>query len=351
MKTKYLLILAFSLNASHVHAAKPKLQEPSGHRSVHAARTLERPNLPRSGSKPDAGLRGQNSAAMRQGFAAAKDLRGMNQVRNATPGTKGGAYGIGPKPQEKTSAPDLSLNGDRNSSSRTVGNPLDRSRDDGRGFTDLRGSSNRSRQGQQQDGGKDGRDPEHGNNVSPPADRHGNNTPSSGSEFVSTSRDTVGNSGSTTHTTTWHDKDTGEVIGQTVERKSPDGTLTRDGYEANGDRIFHEVTPPSRRHTDRNPEGSSTGGPVNGNGPSVLASSGLQSIDLLRQLAEGGNSNGGNQMTSGKISSSHVRPGDPNSPTSNGGPVRNRVAANRFGTISNPGTVTGGSATGGDRPD
>lgn len=125
-----------------------------------------------------------------------------------------------------------------------------------------------------------------------------------------------------------------------VEHNGQTDTDTKTVYNPDG----------SVRSCDRNPEGSSTGGPVNGKRGSLQEQLGLKPIDLLRQPTEEAQSGGTNRMTSGQLRHDQVRPTNGGETPMPGG-NRNRVSSNRFGNLTNPAPGFGESTASGNPKD
>ncbi|MBL9113835.1 MAG: hypothetical protein JNJ83_02435 [Verrucomicrobiaceae bacterium] len=372
MKTKSIILAAILTTVQTATAAKPtapavKLPQTSAMRSMRqplfnttksqfpaqkapaAFRSAPRVSAPSLPAKPPRNivpslsptprLNGNlNQPALRNGFDATKVIEGGNALRPMIPSSLGESFGMDFKTPREQNKPNLNVGNAETFTPRSPKNPLDRFASPRAGMTDIRERSRSTRQG---------------------------------TEFNLTSQTTNNADGTTTTVVKQHDSNgrvtdytstTTDSDSQVVSRqeqhagdrsvevhtsaRNADGTYTHQtrGYAPDGSghlgRTWTSDNPYSS--TDRSPDGSSLGGPVNGTGPSVAQVAGLESLDLLRQKAEGQTTGGTNTMTSGRVRSTHVRPiGDTG--TSFGGPNRNGIDIS-----TNPeANVRGGSTLGG----
>ena len=312
----------------------------------------------------------ESLAGIQEGMAIADQLKQMEDLQFGGLQTGlpeglqdpfGGNSGNGP---QGPSRPDTDFGDDMVFTPREPSNPLDHNSEPGAGLTDIRGGAADSRQGT-------------GDGLSARGDRiyrdgvrfFGNcepptSTTSGGHTTRSTVCDTGGPNGPTgyavsdgdhghtfersttddgdrSRTTTVERGPGGRVIETVTVTTNADGTRHKEITDANGtvrDMGTGPAQNPNARSCDPNPEGSSTGGPVNGTRGSLQDQLGLKPLDFLRQPKEDEQSGGGTNRMTGQIGGRQVRPANPNenpAPNTN----RNRLPSNRFGNIINPGTI------------
>ncbi|GEP41724.1 hypothetical protein [Brevifollis gellanilyticus] len=302
---------------------------------------IQKPGL----SNPAPALNDRNMAAIHEGARITESLRSLDDIRKTFPDALRDKYNLGQNNKGSNNGFQMPLDRDgtatREFTPREVKGPSDHPTNRS-GLTDIRGGRERAQRGL--------------------------------SREVTTNPD-----GSTTELVKRHDGD-GQVIQYDRTTRDSSGTITRveqneinsDGVvtahradrTANGDYV-HSVTLTRPDGTgnlgsvwrsadpwfcDRSPEEISTGGPVNGSGPSVIETAGLVPLDLLRQHANGEAPGGGtNFMTSGRLNRNHTNPASidgagslPSTANRHRVPVDNSNLA---------GPSSGGSTGGGDRPD
>ncbi len=336
----------------------------------------KKPNPTRSQSNGQIGSAAQDRLgaldqdALHHGREVANGLRELDAIRQSLPdGVR--EFGIPGNASQGSSVPGLQFGEEGEATGfqgRDIQNPLDRF---GSGMTDIRGSRDRSRQGNRSSlprlSSFGNQLATSGPNTSPvEVERNGNDVYG----FASTE-------GGGNHITIDHYNERGNLVGHSDRwvSSTPDaGVRTVDVYDERGQFVSSEtivnyndgstvskavaadgsvvVTSSDANgevtqytvECDRSNGDIAMGGPI---GPTVGQWIGMDMIDLVRQFVEGESTSGGeNRMTSGTLGSQHVRPdANPNS-----GSQRNRVRVDSFGTISNPGPATGGGTGGGDRP-
>lgn len=164
-----------------------------------------------------------------------------------------------------------------------------------------------------------------------------------GATGSSRTTDTYDENGRFTGSETITNNDDGSSQSKSV---AADGTVVVTETDGQGHvRQYESEGSRGTRSCDRSSGDVATGGPVNGSGPSVAQAAGLVPLDLLRQSAEGSTGHGGsNFMTSGRTSSNQVRPVGAESQTGIGG-NQNPVPVNRGSTVVLPGPLTGGGGS------
>ena len=335
-----------------------------------------------AGSGPISGGLHDSLSAMQEGRAAAdqlkqmKDLRSGIQQQGLPQGPQDPFSGNSGKGPHGPNQPDTDFGDDTVFTPREPSNPLDHSSEPNAGLTDIRGEAANNSKGT-------------GDGLSARGDRiyrdgvrfFGNcdssvSSSSGGHTTRSTLCDTGGPNGNVTyavadgaHGHTFESSATvdgdrtraatvergpgGRVVETVAVTTNADGTRHKEITDSEGN--VHDMGTGPAEHTtshscDRNPEGSSTGGPVNGKHGSLQEQLGLKPIDLLRQPNEEAQSGGTNRMTSGQLRHDQIRPTNGGETPMPGG-NRNRVSSNRFGNLTNPAPGFGESTTSGNHKD